>query len=50
MDKTTEDLPASFDETRAELLASLERAHELICEARQVIGPEAEAKPPSPVS
>ena len=48
--ETEEKAQESFEETRASLLSSLERAHELICEARQVIGAKekAEPKPPSP--
>ena len=46
----SEDVPPSFEETRAELLAGLERAHELISEAKQVIGAKqkAEPQPPNP--
>jgi hypothetical protein len=46
MNKKREELPISFEETRDELLASLERAHELISEAKEVIRPKEEAQPP----
>ena len=43
MGEETEELISSFEDTRARLLAGLERAHELICEARQVIGAQENA-------
>jgi hypothetical protein len=37
-----------IEETQAALRASLERAHELICEAKQRIRPQEEAEPQPP--
>ncbi len=50
MPKKVPDDTLSFEEARAALLASLERAHELVTEAKQVIGTkeEAETRPPNP--
>ena len=37
-----------IEETQAALRASLERAHELVCEARQLIRPPEAAEPAPP--
>jgi len=46
MTDETGDVPPSFEEARAELIAGLERAHELVCEAKRLI---AAGEKPEPV-
>jgi len=46
----TKPVDSEIEETQAELHASLERAHELVCEAKETLRAqeEAEPRPPNP--